>query len=242
MDHPGGVRAGHRLEPRISPQGCQPLGGTGGVRQLEQATANAAGVSLATTRGTAELAIEDGTLPGLDLVRPVIIAFGTSGRVAAGGNAFSRLSATLALADGVLVSDDLALDSDDVDLRGQGTVRLSDLRVDLTADLVVSGALSATASARPLSRRARRPREAQGALRSWPEQTRRHPLVNVALALFDRDAGEERRARALLGSVASALPATPLQQALTAPLASWPVTLDAMTAAPRRDAAVEGEK
>ena len=159
MDHPGGVRAGHRLEPRISPQGCQPLGGTGGVRQLEQATADAAGVSLATTRGTADLANEDGTLPGLDLVRPVIIAFGTSGRVAAGGNAFSRLSATFALADGVLASDDLALDSDDVDLRGQGTVRLSDLRVDLTADLVVSGALSATASARPLSRRAR-PREA----------------------------------------------------------------------------------
>lgn len=154
MDHPGGVRAGHLLEPRIPPQGCQPLGGTGGVRQLEQTTADAAGVSLATTRGTAELAIEDGTLPGLDLVRPVITACGTSGRVAAGGNAFSRLSATLALADGVLVSDDLALDSDDVDLRGQGTVRLSDLRVDLTADLVVSEALSAEAG-RNLRRYAR---------------------------------------------------------------------------------------
>ncbi len=91
-------------------------------------------------------------------------------------------------------------------------------------------------------RRARRPIEAQGALRGWPEQMRRHPLIDVALALFDRDAGEEQRARALLGSVASAFPGTPLQQALTAPLVAWPVTLDAMTAAPRRDAAVEGEK
>jgi hypothetical protein len=91
-------------------------------------------------------------------------------------------------------------------------------------------------------RRARLPLEAQSALRSWPERTRRHPLINVALALFDRDAGEDRRARALLGSVAASFPGTPLQQALTAPLASWPATLDAMTSAPRRDAAVEGEK
>lgn len=91
-------------------------------------------------------------------------------------------------------------------------------------------------------RRARRPLEAQAALRSWPEDTRRHPSINVALALFDRDAAEEPRARALLGSVAASFPGAPLQQALTAPLSSWPATLDAMLAVPRRDAAVEGER
>ena len=31
---------------------------------------------------------------------------------------------------------------------------------------------------------------------------------------------------------------TPVQQALTAPLRTWPATLDAMTQVPRRDAAV----
>lgn len=91
-------------------------------------------------------------------------------------------------------------------------------------------------------RRTRRPLEAQGMLRSWPEATRRHPLINVALALFDRDAGDDARARALLGSVAASFPGTPIREALEAPLSSWPATLDAMTSAPRRDAAVEGRR
>ena len=48
--------------------------------------------------------------------------------------------------------------------------------------------------------------EAEALLRSLPEDVRREPLINVVLALFDRDGGEERRARALLGSVAECLP------------------------------------
>jgi len=87
-------------------------------------------------------------------------------------------------------------------------------------------------------RRAGRGPEAERLLRSLPESTRRHPSINVVLALFDRDSGEERRARALLGSVADSFPGTPVEQALAAPLAQWPSTLDAMTAAPRRDAIV----
>lgn len=89
-------------------------------------------------------------------------------------------------------------------------------------------------------RRAGRAIDAEQLLRSLPESTRRHPLINVVLALFDRDAGEEARARALLGSVAESFSGMPLEAALTAPLTAWPATLDAMTQLPRRDAAVGG--
>jgi hypothetical protein len=91
-------------------------------------------------------------------------------------------------------------------------------------------------------RRAGRPSDAEALLRSLPLDARQHPLINVTLALFDRDSGEEARARALLESVAESFPGTPLQDARRAPLGRWPPTLDAITAAPRRDAAVLGER
>lgn len=91
-------------------------------------------------------------------------------------------------------------------------------------------------------RRAGRAAEAEVLIRSLPESVRRHPQINVVLALFDRDFGEERRARALLGSVADAFRGTPVARALSAPITDWPATLDAMTRAPRRDAAVTGAR
>jgi hypothetical protein len=89
-------------------------------------------------------------------------------------------------------------------------------------------------------RRAGRAVEAEALLRSLPEATRVYPMINVVLALFDRDTGEERRARALLASVADSFPGTPLREALIAPLGAWPSTLDALTRAPRRDAVIAG--
>ena len=87
-------------------------------------------------------------------------------------------------------------------------------------------------------RRAGRGVEAERLLRSLPEDTRRHPLINVVLALFDRESGEAGRARALLRSVAGSFPGAPAQGAVDAPLTLWPDTLDAMTRVPRRDAAI----
>ena len=87
-------------------------------------------------------------------------------------------------------------------------------------------------------RRAGRGFEAERLLRSLPEDTRRHPLINVVLALFDRESGEAARARALLRSVAGSFPGAPAQAAVDAPLTEWPGTLDAMTGMPRRDAAI----
>ena len=91
-------------------------------------------------------------------------------------------------------------------------------------------------------RRAGRAGEAEALLRSLPESVRAHPLINVVLALFDREFGEERRARALLDSVASAFPNTPVQRALETSMTDWPTTLDALTRSPRRDAIVGRER
>jgi len=91
-------------------------------------------------------------------------------------------------------------------------------------------------------RRADRGVEAERTLRSLPEAARRNPLINVVLALFDRDTGEVTRARALLSSVAGSFPGTPLDAAQAAPLADWPATLDEMVRVPRRDATVDSRR
>lgn len=91
-------------------------------------------------------------------------------------------------------------------------------------------------------RRAGRGTEAEALLRALPETARRHPSINVVLALFDRDGGEERRARALLASVAERFPDTPVGATLELPPARWPATLDEMIRAPRRDAVVAGPR
>lgn len=87
-------------------------------------------------------------------------------------------------------------------------------------------------------RRAGRAADAESYLRALPLERRGDPRINVVLALFDRDQGEERRARALLGSIASAFPGTAAEAALARPLDRWPATLDEAIRAPRRDALV----
>ena len=111
------------------------------------AEAGAADLVYRTAAGTASMAITDGTAPYLDLVGPVILAFGRPdpSSPAQRSKEFSRLAGTFALAEGVLSSNDLSMASRDVDLRGQGTVRLPSGSVHVKADLVLSEALSAQA-------------------------------------------------------------------------------------------------
>lgn len=80
-------------------------------------------------------------------------------------------------------------------------------------------------SLRVLGRRA----DAVAYLSSLSRERRSEPKVNVVLALFERDAGNEPMARGLLGSVVALLPGTPAEQALNAPFASWPRDLMGMT-------------
>jgi hypothetical protein len=80
--------------------------------------------------------------------------------------------------------------------------------------------------------------EAGTHLRAMPMASRRDPRVNVVLALFERDAGDDAAARRILASVADAFPGLPAGSAPAQPPAAWPRDLHAMTTAPRRDAQV----
>jgi hypothetical protein len=81
--------------------------------------------------------------------------------------------------------------------------------------------------------------QAAAHIRSMPLERRGHPKINVVLALFERDAGNEAGARAFLESVVHGFPDTPAEQAVHEPLSDWPADLHGMTLAPRRDALVE---
>jgi uncharacterized protein involved in outer membrane biogenesis len=114
--------------------------------QMEQA--------LRTAHGRSRIDITDGTIAGLHLVRTIVTA--TSGRggllasagaaVVAqntpGGEKFSRLGASLQLANGVLETTEVSMVSNDVELSAAGTVRLSSMAADLAGRAQLSAALS----------------------------------------------------------------------------------------------------
>ncbi|HSC26629.1 MAG TPA: AsmA-like C-terminal region-containing protein [Vicinamibacterales bacterium] len=107
-------------------------------------------------RGTARIAVTDGRMPGLEIVRPAILAFGhpTGERPAGSGEAFTRLAATLGVANQTFSTRDLSLASRDLDLSAAGTLALATQAIDFTADVVLSKELSAQ-SGRDLYRLAR---------------------------------------------------------------------------------------
>jgi AsmA protein len=129
-------------------------------RLAGQLTLEARGVTadavFQSARGRATVSVTDGTLPGLDLVGPVILAFGKPDptKPIESSRAFSRLGGTFTLANGLLQSDNLELDSRDVDLTGRGTLRVAGAVADVRANLTLSEALTAQAG-RDLVRYAR---------------------------------------------------------------------------------------
>lgn len=96
--------------------------------------------------GRARLAITDGEVQGLALVRTIIVA--GSGRADAGSAAgsgsqsFSRLGATLALGGGMARTEDLQFESEDVSLDGSGSFGLDGTNIDLVGRLQLSEALT----------------------------------------------------------------------------------------------------
>ena len=125
--------------------GSVALEGTG--LEMEQA--------LRTSRGTARVDITNGSIAGLSLVRTIVLA--TSGRGgylasaesasasrASGGEAerFSRLGATLSLANGVIRTSDFAMSSKDVDLTGAGAVAIANMTTKLQGQVQLSEDLS----------------------------------------------------------------------------------------------------
>ncbi|HVS30445.1 MAG TPA: hypothetical protein VMS98_03225 [Thermoanaerobaculia bacterium] len=74
--------------------------------------------------------------------------------------------------------------------------------------------------------------EAKTFLGSQPASRRLDPRINVVLALFERDAGNEQAARVMLQNAAERMSAPAMQRALVAPIGEWPGDLHSMTAAP----------
>jgi uncharacterized protein involved in outer membrane biogenesis len=118
------------------------------------ATVDLAGVgtdaasALSTAKGSARVDITNGIVKNFGLVRTIIIA--TSGRsdasgASAGGSRdepFSRLGATLALANGTAATSDLRFESADLLLDAAGTVRLDGSAIKLAGQVQLSDALS----------------------------------------------------------------------------------------------------
>jgi uncharacterized protein involved in outer membrane biogenesis len=98
-------------------------------------------------RGQARVAIVDGRVPGLDLVRTVVLAFGKPSGVPSkgSGESFTRLAASLAVEGATLSTSDLTFASRDVDMTGAGTLSLATKGVDLRTNVMLSRELSAQA-------------------------------------------------------------------------------------------------
>jgi len=100
-----------------------------------------------TARGTINAVVSDGTMPHLDLVRTVVLAFGkpTGAPAEGSGTAFDRLGGTFALSNGTLKSENLALAARDFDTGGRVRLAIDSGAVDARADVVLSPELTAQA-------------------------------------------------------------------------------------------------
>lgn len=98
-------------------------------------------------RGTARITITDGAIPGLDMVRSIVLAFGRPSGVPApgSGSAFTRLAGTFTLDDQTLRSSDLTFASRDFDMAGNTVVTLPSGALTMRADVVLSRELTAQA-------------------------------------------------------------------------------------------------
>jgi uncharacterized protein involved in outer membrane biogenesis len=98
-------------------------------------------------RGTAGIAITDGKITGLEIVRNVILAFGkpSGDRPGGSGEAFTRIAATLAVNGSSLSTNDLTFASRDFDMAGGGNVSLATQGLDFRTDVMLSPELSAQA-------------------------------------------------------------------------------------------------
>ena len=135
------------------PQLLEHSGSAGGITgtlggHLAVSASGADGATLlGTARGPITARVVDGTLPHLDLVRAVVLAFGKpNGAPPAGsGSTFSALGGPLRLANRSLSSDSLVLNSRDFDMQISGSLALDSGAVDARGDLVLSRELTAQA-------------------------------------------------------------------------------------------------
>jgi uncharacterized protein involved in outer membrane biogenesis len=152
--------------------------------------------ALSTAAGTAQVVVSNGRVPGLEIVRTVIVAFGRprTEHPAGSGEEFSQLAADLTVNGGRASTQNLRFASRDFDLRGTGSIDLRTEALAVDADLVLSRELSAQAG-RDLYRYAR-----EGDRIVLPARiggTAAHPSVSIDLAdALARAAQNELKKRA----------------------------------------------
>ena len=125
-------------------------GSAGGVTGRLDATLalTGAGIDSATllrsANGTIEATVNKGSMPRLDLIRTVVLAFGKPSGVApeGSGTAFERMAGRFALSRGTLRSEDLRFRARDFDAAGRGSLVIDTGAVDGRADVVLSRELT----------------------------------------------------------------------------------------------------
>ena len=102
---------------------------------------------LRSAHGAFRATVVDGTLPYINVVRPVILAFGKpAGAAPSGsGSSFSSLSGNFTLADATLTTQNLTLEARDFTARGTGSLNVASGAVVSHLDLVLSQELTAQA-------------------------------------------------------------------------------------------------
>jgi uncharacterized protein involved in outer membrane biogenesis len=114
--------------------------GTFSAQGADMATA------LASANGKGAVAIADGTIKRLNLVRTVVLFFGRPAPdTAAASDQFERIDATFSLARQVFRADTFSMHSRDADVTGTATLSLDTGALDGTVDLKLSEELSAQA-------------------------------------------------------------------------------------------------
>jgi uncharacterized protein involved in outer membrane biogenesis len=102
--------------------------------------------AIKTARGTARVDLTDGIVKNLGLVRTIVTATsGRSGATVASGSGdepFSKLGATLNIANGSANTADLVFESKDLRLGAAGTVRLDGTAINLAGNVQLSEALT----------------------------------------------------------------------------------------------------
>ena len=102
---------------------------------------------LAAARGAGSATIAEGALPGLELVRTVVLFFGRPAEEAppSKGSRFDRIAASFTLERQVVRAESLTMQSPDVDVAATGTLTIPTKALEGRASLLLSESLSAQA-------------------------------------------------------------------------------------------------
>jgi hypothetical protein len=128
-------------------RGSSPMSGimSGSVALASRGTSSDDVVRAA--HGSGRVTIADGVIPGLEIVRPIVLAFGKPSGAPPGGSgsSFTQLGGNFVLADQMLRVPDVTFASRDFDMAGSALVRFPAGVLDVRANVMLSRELTAQA-------------------------------------------------------------------------------------------------